>query len=664
MEKQDKHFYEFGPFRLEPDERLLLHNQEPIDLTPKAFNTLLILVENSGHLLRKEELMRRVWPDSVVEESNLTLAIHTLRKKLTKGNSRAELIETVPRHGYRFAAEVKLRLYDQEACVTTAGGSSASEPSADSERETSSASVESPTSQVFNAGSLPTPSSATAFSRVRTRRVWLRTAILFALVAALGLAFQNFRGQPSSARPASIAVLPFLDLNSSGAEPYLADALSEELTTSLAQVKGLRVTARTSAFQFRGAKDVRQIGGALGVAALLEGSIRRYGNDLHITAQLIDTRDGYHLWSGTFDSDMKNLLSIEQRMAQEVIHGLNLPASGGQEQRIFKRPTTDQDAYELCLQGRYFFSKRDIASMKRAADLFSQAVARDPNFARAHAGVAETYAVMAANGQIEYASAIPPAIAAANRALALDWSLAGPHAAMGLIKSQLDWNFPAAEEEFRRALELDDNNADAHHWRGLNLTSMGRFADAEAELRNAQLLDPLTLMITEGLYENYFYERRYDDAIREARKLLEMDPNMALGYHQLANAYLGKRMYREALTELEEAQKLDTDQNGILSTHAIISAYGGDRATALAMLKELLAANSRGYVEPYYLAVAYASVGDKDKAFAWMEEELKEHDPGLAHLNIDPFMDGLRDDPRYGDLRHRAGLTALQDRAR
>jgi TolB-like protein/DNA-binding winged helix-turn-helix (wHTH) protein/Tfp pilus assembly protein PilF len=662
MTKQDKHFYEFGPFRLEPDERLLLRNQETIDLTPKAFNTLVLLVENSGHLLRKEELMRRVWPDSVVEESNLTLAIHTLRKKLNKGHDGTDYIETVPRHGYRFVCEVKLALRKDEDVAMNGGGLGAAERGNGLQAEKASQDEDglTATPEVASKPAENAVPKANPASKTGPKRVWLwGSVVAVVLVASALFSVQRSRVHSPGKSSASIAVLPFLDLSAPPAEPYLADAVSEELTTGLAQVKGLRVTARTSAFQFRSAKDVRQIGKALSVGAVLEGSVRRTGNQLHVTAQLVNTRDGYHVWSGTFDTTTHDLLSAEQRITQEVARGLNLPFSEDQEKQIARRPTVNQEAYELCLQGRYFFSKRDPASMRRSVELFSQAVARDPGFARAHAGLAETYAVMAANGQIEYAAGIPAAESAANRALALDPSLASPHAALGLIKSQLEWNFPAAEEEFRRALDLDDNNADAHHWRGLNLTSMGHFADAEVELRKAQLLDPLTLMITEGLYENYFYARRYDDAIHEARKLLEMDPGMALGYHQLANAYLGKRMYREALAELEEGQKRDTDQSGILSTHAIISAYSGDRATAQKMLNELLAAHSRGYVEPYYLAVAYASAGDKDDAFLWLEKELASHDPGLAHLAIDPYLDSLRDDSRCLDLMRRAGLAPV-----
>ncbi len=648
MAKKTHHLYEFGAFRLDPDERLLLRDGEPVDLTPKAFDTLLVLVENSGHLLRKEDLILRVWPDAIVEDSNLTLAVHTLRKTLSNGEAGNHYIETVPRHGYRFVCEVKMNWGERKA--TAMGLQQAEIPS------TLQSADAAPLVAGDSAGEPAVPEISVPARAVANRTG--KWALLSAALIFVAIPFAyKVRSYATNRTPTSLAILPFLDLSSSPSEPYLADALSEELTTSLARLKGLRVTARTSAFQFRSAKDVRQIGKALNVNAVLEGSIRQAGEQLHITAQLIDTRNGYHVWSESFDTTTGNLLSTQRRITEAVARGLHVAISREQEQQISKIPTSSQDAYELCLQGRYFFSKRDIGSMQRAIQLFSQAIERDPKFAEAHAGLAATYAVIAANGQAAYASVIPAAVSSANRAATLDPGLAGPHATLGLIRSQLEWNFPAAEEEFRRALELDDNNADAHHWRGLNLTSMGRFNEAEAELRKAQLLDPLTLMTTEGMFENYFYQRRYDDAIGEARKLLEMDSNMALAYRLLANAYLKKGMYREALTQLEEDRKRDPDPNAVISTQVMISAYSGDHATAERMLSQLRAHEAQAYVEPYYLASAYASVGDKDNAFVWMEKELQEHDPNLAHLNNDPFMDGLRDDPRCIDLLRRAGLT-------
>jgi TolB-like protein/DNA-binding winged helix-turn-helix (wHTH) protein/Tfp pilus assembly protein PilF len=650
MAKQTNHLYEFGAFRLDPDERLLLRDGEPVELTPKTFDTLVALVENSGHLLRKEDLIRRVWPDATVEDSNLTLAVHTLRKKLSNGEGGNHYIETVPRHGYRFICEVKLNLREGKAAAKALQQAEISPnlQSADAAPQGADDSAGKPVvPQIF------VPGRAVAN---RTGKWALLAAALIFVAAPFAY---KVRSYATNRTPTSLAILPFLDLSPSSSEPYLADALSEELTTSLARLKGLRVTARTSAFQFRSAKDVRQIGRALNVNALLEGSIRQSGSHLYITAQLIDARNGYQVWSETFDTTTGDLLYTQQRIAEEIARGLNVPISREQQRQISKIPTSSQDAYELCLQGRYFFSKRDIGSMQRAIQLFSQAIERDPKFAEAHAGLAATYAVIAANGQAAYASVVPAAVSSANRAATLDPGLAGPHATLGLIRSQLEWNFPAAEEEFRRALELDDNNADAHHWRGLNLTSMGRFDEAEAELRKAQLLDPLTLMTTEGMFENYFYQRRYDDAIGEARKLLEMDPNMALGYRLLAIAYLKKGMYREAFTQWEEERKRDPDPNAVLSTQVMISAYSGDPATAGRMLSQLRAHQAQAYFEPYYLASAYASVGDKDNAFVWLEKELQEHDPSLAHLNIDPLMDGLRDDPRCLDLLHRAGVSKV-----
>jgi adenylate cyclase len=333
-------------------------------------------------------------------------------------------------------------------------------------------------------------------------------------------------------RPVSVAVLPFLNLTGNSHNDYLSDGFTEKLTTALAAVRGLRVVARTSAFQFRNrAADVRQIGVQLGVGAVIEGSLSQSGDWLHITAQLVSTRTGYHLWSGEYEGDRGEIYSIEEQILQQTVQALGVPA-GNEEQNSAHRRTGTLEAHDLYVEGRYFWNKRDLPDMERSVQRFQAAVREDPNYALAYVGLAETYVVMAGNGQKPYGEVMPLARAAVDRALELDSDLPEAHLIMAMLFPP--WgDTQAKEREFRRAVELNPSYATAHHWYGVILTGVGRFQEAEAELPQAQVLDPLSPMITEGLVENFYYWRRYDSAIQQAQRIHEMgsklgDPFMGL----------------------------------------------------------------------------------------------------------------------------------------
>jgi serine/threonine-protein kinase len=485
---------------------------------------------------------------------------------------------------------------------------------------------------------------------------WVGAALV--LIAALALAstyYVRLRHR-SAGPPTSIAVLPFLDLGAGSAGQYLSDGLTEELTTGLAELNGLRVVAATSAFQFRGrSEDIRQIGQALNAEALLEGSINHSGSGLRINAQLINARNGYHLWSKGYDVTAADMNATEEDIVQETARVLRVPVSN--TVRPIKRDTQNPEAHDLYLQGRYLWNTRQVADMQESARLFERAVKADPNYALAYAGVADAYTVMAVNQQMSPSEAVPLAKPAIQRALELDPNLAAAHATLGLLESQCEWNWHGAEREFQRAIELQPNYAQAHQWAGLNYMVMGKFAAAEAEFRQAQVLDPLSLMITEGLAENFFYSRRYDEAISTVLNM--PDRRVRIGWSILARAYIFKGMHEEALRLPEVVEGRDI--NG-LTIRAQALALSGDRAGALKILGELesnrLSSGAvHNYISPAVLAMSFATVGEKERAFVWIEKAYQQHDPLLAELKIDPSMDSLRSDPRYIEMLKKLGLS-------
>jgi adenylate cyclase len=472
------------------------------------------------------------------------------------------------------------------------------------------------------------------------------------LLAAVTLAFIYYIHLRSRNTPASIAVLPFLDLREKHGEQYLSDGIAEELTTGLAQFGGLRVVAATSAFQFRGkSEDVRKIGQALGAEALLEGSISQSNNGLRVNAQLIDTRNGYHLWSKAYDVQPDDMLASEQDIVLETARSLRLAANGTHP---LKRDTENAEAHDLYLRGRYLWHTRQLPDMLESIQLFERAIKDDPNYALAYAGLGDTYTVMAINTQMTPAEAIPRAKAALQRALELDPTLARVHATWGLLKSQCEWDWRGAEQEFRKAIELDPNYAPAYHWAALDYMELGQFELADAEFRKAQVLDPMSPMITEGRSENFKDARRYDDAINIVLNM----PDKKVGWLILAQAYTFKGMYQEALGVPGIGNA--TDMNGLI-IKAVALARSGNRAEGLRILEDLEhnqqnPGASNDYIPPGVLGFAYAWVGEKERAFAWLEKAYRVHDPALANLKVDPAFDSLRDDPRYADLLEKIGL--------
>ncbi len=489
--------------------------------------------------------------------------------------------------------------------------------------------------------------------RQRTPALFIAALLLFVSLALASFYYFRHRARASAA-PTSIAVLPFLDLGADSKGEYISDGVTEELTTGLAELKGLRVVAASSAYQFRGkSEDVRKIGQALNAEALLEGSITRSGSGVRIDAQLVNTRNGYNLWSKAYNVPGTDLLDSEDDIVQETARVLRVPVSNTPP---LKRDTENPEAHDLYLHGRYLWSKRDTRDIQESARLFERAIKDDPNYALAYAGLADAYTVMAVNRQLPPATAVPQARQALQRALQLDPNLAEAHATLGLLESQCDWDWHGAEHEFRRAIELQPNYAEAHHWAGLNYMAMGQFAAAEAELRQAQVLDPLSFMITEGLAENFYFSHRYDEAITTALSV----PDHTISWVVTAHSYIFKGMYKKSMSIVPDV--VPSTDAVRLSLRAEALALSGDHAGALAILQELernqqISSPNYGVISPADLAMSYAVIGEKERAFVWLEKAYEQHDPLLAQLKVDPSADSLRSDPRFQDMLKKLGLN-------
>ena len=485
-----------------------------------------------------------------------------------------------------------------------------------------------------------------------------RLAALTALLAvtALGLYVTRKSGTPTPIAP-SAAVLPFTDLSPNRDQEYFSDGLTEELITALGQIEGLKVAARTSSFQFKGTQaDVRDVGRKLGVGAVLEGSVRKSGNQLRVTAQLVSARDGYELWSQSYDRDLADVFTVQEEIARAIVGALRLQLGGNTASALAQRPTSDLEAYDLYLKGRFAWNQRGGTSMQQAASYFEQAVARDPHFARAYAGLADAQLLLPWYAGVSPATAWPQAKAAAAKALELDSTLAEAHTSLAYGTMLYEWDWAGAEKEFKRAIAADPDYPTAHHWYADFLAGRGRLEESLREMRRAYELDPLSRIIGGELGWVYYLMQRNQEALEQLRATLALDPNFAHTHFILGMVYKQQGDYPTAISELRRALELEGffphTAAALLSTYAA----AGDSVSARKEFHEIEERAAHGYVPPYAFAIAYTALGDKDKAFASMYECLKVRDVFLPENSLDPLLDPLRSDPRWETVERQLGI--------
>jgi TolB-like protein/Flp pilus assembly protein TadD len=454
----------------------------------------------------------------------------------------------------------------------------------------------------------------------------------------------------------SIAVLPFVNLSPDPENEYFSDGLTEELIDALTKVDGLHVAARSSAFMFKGkTEDIRKIGEQLNVKTVLEGSVRKAGTKLRVTAQLITIADGYHLWSESYNRDMADIFAVQEEIARTIVNTLKVKLVGEQDRPLVKCTTENLEAYQLYLKGRYFWNKRTEEGLKKGVEHFEQAIAKDPNYALAHVGLADCNNVLGALSYLHPKDAFSAAKLAAKRALELDESLSEAHASLAFVTFRYDWDWLQATKEFARALELNPNYPEAHHWYALYLLEMGQFDAALAEMNRAQELDPLSLVINANRGWILYCARQCDQAIEQCRKTLEMDPNFARAHLWLGQVYGQKGLYNEAIEELQKANLLD-DSTLILARLGHVYAISGQRGAAQKVLGKLKEVSKRRYVSPVDTALIYFGLGEKEQAFEWLERAYEEHFFDHVFLKVEPMLDSQRSDPRYMELLKKMGL--------
>jgi len=610
MGQQDNRSYEFGRFRLNSAERVLLRDGELVPLTPKVFDILLTLVENRGQVVSKDDLMKRVWPDTFVEEGNLTQNISLLRKALGESQNGVQFIETVPRRGYRFVAPI-------------------------SEAAQFSASV---------SGVVPTTTVASPPKR-RTPAVVLAAALIIAGIISV-MYFTSKAGDTAAIQ--SIAVLPFIDESADPDAEYLNDKIAESLINSLSKLPQLRVVPRSVVAAYKGkAMDPRKVGEELNVRAVVTGRMRRHGNIISIQADLIDLQNVAQLWGQHYDHKLSDVLLVHDDISRDIFENLRLKLNVEEKKQL--------EAYRLYLKGRNAWNKRTGDALQQAIEFFNQAIAIDPNYGAAYAGLADCYNMLVVYGRLQPKEGFPKAKEAAAKALEIDESSAEAHSSMAFIKFRWDWDRTATEREFQTAIRLKPAYAPAHQWYSSYLVAVERFDEAIAEAKRTEELEPLSFVASSHLGWIYYLSGQNDKAIEQCRKILELDPNSFPARRYLGLAYEAKGMYPEAIAEFQTGVKLSGSPLMLaLLGHA--HAVAGKKTEAQQILNDLQQLQEQRYVSPYTVAAVYAGLGDQDQAFNWLDKAVEARDIWLMNLKVDPVFAQLRTQRRFTDTLARIRL--------
>jgi DNA-binding winged helix-turn-helix (wHTH) protein/TolB-like protein/Flp pilus assembly protein TadD len=620
MGQQDNRSYEFGRFRLNVAERLLLREGELVPLTPKVCEILLTLVENSGQVVSKDDLMKRVWPNTFVEEGNLTQNISLLRKALGETPGGVQFIETVPRRGYRFVAET--------SATSETNGRFGSIPS-------------SPEIAPVVSAQIP----AAVSGRRRTPAFILAAGLV--VFSIIGLMYFTSKAGNTAAIQ-SIAVLPFVDESADPDAEYINDKIAESLINSLSKLPQLRVVPRSVVAGYKGKEiDPRKIGEELNVRAVVTGKMSRHGDIISIQADLIDLQNLAQLWGQHYDHKVSDALLVQDDISRDIFENLRLKLNVEEKKQL--------EAYGLYLKGRNAWNKRTADALQEAIGFFNQALAIDPNNSAAYAGLADCYNMLVVYGRLQPKEGFPKAKDAAAKALEIDESSAEAHTSMAFIKFRWDWDRAETEREFQSAIKLKPAYAPAHQWYSSYLVAVERFDEAIAEAKRTQELEPLSFVASSHLGWIYYLSGKNDEAIEQCRKILDLDPSSFPARRYLGLAYEGKGMYPEAISEFQTGVKLSGSPLMLaLLGHAY--AVAGRKADAQQVLNDLQQLQSERYVSPYTVAAIYVGLGDHEQAFKWLDRAVEERDIWLMNLKVDPVFAKLRSERKFTDILARIRL--------
>ena len=625
----------FGVFELDLRTGELRKSGILLHLPPQPSKVLALLVSRPAELVTREEIRDKIWGNHTVVdfEHGLNFAIKKIRDTLGDDPETPRYIETLPRRGHRFIAPV----------------------------ETVSASGARPEA---GAGVTLPGRTRHAPSVGRRWRVAATAGVFVGLAALVGLNVAGLRARLLTASPLrsamspprieSVAVLPFENLSGDPAQEYFADGMTEELVTNLGEIGALRVVSRTSVMRFKGSrKPLPEIARELGVDAIVEGTVARSGNHVRITANLLHAPTDRHLWAGSYDSELEDVLVLQDKVARSVAGAVRIKLMSPEQIHHAGPRRVNPEAYQAYLKGRYYTSQWTEEGFKKASASFWEAIDLDPTYAPAYEGLAGVYSFLATWGLQPSTEAYPLAKAAALKALELDDGLAEAHAALGQIKLAFDWDWSGAEQELKRAIVLNLNSSTAHFCYGLLLTAMGRSDEAVRETRKALELDPLTPSMNVQLGWVLYYARRHDESIAQLRKTLELAPDFGYANMELGWNYAQKRMYPEAVMECQKAVSLIPEDQATLGGCGAVYALAGRRRDALTLLDRLKKVSARSYLDPYNVAFVYDGLGDTDRTMDWLERAYREHSASLYCLRVEVFSDRVRSDTRFQDLLRR-----------
>ena len=631
--------YEFGPFRINVTERLLQRGDELVPLSPKVFDTLLILVENHGHVVEKRELMESLWPDTFVEESSLTQNISLIRRALTTSESDRQYIETIPKRGYRFIGDVTQ--INELPHETRESSSSLIENSRNDDRSTQPIHRDEPR------------------SRTRRANLYLAAIAVSVLVAviALGYRLKHKTTTAEGLAGKSIAVLPFKTIGANSESDLLGLGMADALIIRLSRLEELTVLPTGSIYRFTAPdKDAIAIGKQLGVDAVLDGTVQQQGESVRVTAQLIRLSDGKTIWSAKYDERESNIFALQDSISEQLAGSLIPEISASTKQSMAVKGTASADAYQAYLMGVHFWTMRTKENLTKAIEYLEQAVEKDPNYAQAHAILADAYFL---SGTDQYqtrsvSEAMARAESSANRALELDDQIAEAHTVKACIL-QGRQQPEEAMVEFRRAIDLKPTYAVAHLRYAYFLMWGLRIDQALTHMKRAQQLDPVSPITNAALGSVLLVAREYDEAIKYSQRALELEPTQMAARINLADAYLEKKMFTEAIQELEKIPERNDEY--VIAEKGYVYAAAGRKQEAMRLFAQLeKIVGEKG--APYVYARFYGALADNDKAFEWLEK-VNLNKMVQANLKYDSQIDTLRNDPRFNEFLKRHNLEHL-----
>lgn len=634
MKEPEFQIYEFDEFRVDVSERSLTKGDgEQVPLTPKVFDTLLYLVRHGGKVIGKDELMREIWTDSIVEENNLNQNISILRRAFGEKPGEQRFIVTIAGHGYRFVPKVR-PIMDLRFGIAPNAANKREEVS-ENESEKRESAIQNPSSKIQN-------------------RKWVYALVVLGVIAfgVAGSYLWPGNGKSDEAPVKTVAVLPFKPLVPENRNEALEFGMADSLISKLSGGEEIIVRPLSSIRRYNSLEQNSLLAGReLGVESVLDGTIQTWGDRIRISAKLLRTSDGKQLWAGQFDEKFTDIFAVQDSISEKVAASLKIRLGGKHK----KQSTENVEAYQLYMKGRYHIARGTPLDLRTSILYFQQAIDIDPGYALAYTGLSKAYGMLAIGGLMPAAEAVPKAKAAGQKAIEIDDTLSEAHDSVCMAIFWHDWDWDAAEKECLKSLAINPNNGDSHGYYAIVLSNTGRHAEALAEAKRARQLNPLDLSINalEGQY--LLHAGHVDEALNQLRKTSELEPNFPMAHLFAASVYIEKGMFVEAIAESRKEYELSGKNNIPFGTYAL--AKSGKRDEARAALNELIRLSAIEYVSPYSLALIYNALDERDNALGWLEKGYEQRDPKMTFLKVEPKWNNLRNEPRFVDLMKRMQLN-------